>query len=176
MKSLPILFFTFLLATSLKISAQFSFAQIGIDGLTCSACSRSVEMSIRKLPFVDSVIMNLEHTQGKIIFKKGVKVEIEKIAKAVINAGFSVRSLYATINIDRLKINNDFCWMYENDNYHFIKVPDNKELKGIVSLKFIGEKYMPKKEFKTWKMYCNDLCNPALPVVPTSKKYDVSLF
>src|ERR1700759_2288056 len=89
-----LLFLLFLVA-SLHLRAQFTWAEIGVDGLTCSACTRSVEMQIRKLDFVDSVSMNLEHTDGKIFFKKGAAVNIEKISQAVVDAGFSVRYLRA---------------------------------------------------------------------------------
>ena len=176
MKTNKILLFLFLLVAQSSTYAQFTWAQIGVDGLTCSACTRSVEMSIRKLSFVDSVSMNLEHTEGKIIFKKGSKVEIDKIAKAVVDAGFSIRSLYAGINVDQLKVMNDLCWAFENDNYHFVKITDNKDLKGPVALKFVGEKFMSKKEFKTWKMYCTNTCTiPASSTIPVSKNYYVSL-
>ncbi len=171
---LPVLFF--LIFIQLKSNAQFASAEIGVDGLTCSACTRSVEMSIRKLSFVDSVSMNLEHTEGKIIFKKGSKVDIEKIAKAVEDAGFSLRSLTAEITIDGLKTSNDFCWDYQNNVYHFVKMPANTELKGPVKLKFIGGEFMSNKEFKTWKIYCTSTCNSGTPAnAPHSKNYYVSL-
>src|ERR1700746_2210399 len=104
MKNIKIFLSAFLLLLQFGVSAQFNYALIGVDGLTCSACTRSVEMSIRKLNFVDSVTMNLEHTEGKIIFKKGAKVEVDKIAKAVIDEGFSLRSLYVGVNFDHLKL------------------------------------------------------------------------
>ena len=75
--------------------AQFTSAKIGINGLTCSACTRSVETGLRKLSFVENVEMSLENKSGIITFKKGQKVEIEKIASAVTDAGFSVRFLTA---------------------------------------------------------------------------------
>lgn len=166
----------FLILAQLKMSAQFASAEIGVDGLTCSACTRSVEMSIRKLSFVDSVSMNLEHTEGKIIFKKGAKVDIEKIAKAVVDAGFSLRSLNAEIIIDDLKAGNDFCWDYQDNVYHFVKMPEYVELKGPVKLKFIGSEYMSNKEYKAWKIYCTDACNSGTPAnAPHSKNYYVSL-
>lgn len=132
-------------------------------------------MGIRKLTFVDSVSMNLENTQGKIVFKKGAKVEMEEIAKAVIGAGFSLRSLYASIDVGTLKIQNNFCWGYENDSYHFVKVDEHVNLKGLVLLKFVGEKYMSKKEFKNWKMVCTESCTPELQLMPGSQKYYVTL-
>ena len=75
------------------ITAQYTSARIGVNGLTCSACTRSVEMSIRKLPFIENVEMNLENTDGILKFKKGQEVDIFKIAQAVVDAGFSVRFL-----------------------------------------------------------------------------------
>ena len=177
MKPFRILILTLsFIIVALHSFAQFNWAQIGVDGLTCSACTRSVEMSIRKLTFVDSVTMNLEHTTGKITFKKGAKVEIDKIAKAVTDAGFSLRSLYAGINISELKVTENACWQFENNTYHFIKIPDSKDFKGIVSVQFIGEKFMPKKEYKNWKQYCKDTCTPPTPQ-PTavSKTYYVSV-
>ena len=172
-------FLLFILFSFISLSsaiAQFSWAQLGVNGLTCSACSRSVEMSIRKLSFVDSVIMNLENTAGKIVFKKGAKVEIEKIAKAVTDAGFSVRSLYAGISVESISVTNDYCWNFENNTYHFIKITESKELKGTVSLKFIGDKYMPRNEYKEWKTYIISPCvSPANTAIPSSKTYYVSL-
>lgn len=171
MKTIKILLFMFLMMAQTSIYAQFISAEIGVDGLTCSACTRSVEMSIRKLDFVDSVTMNLEHTEGKIIFKKGAKVEIEKIANAVIDAGFSLRSLYAVVNVDQLKVANDLCWMYENNTYHFVKIPESKDVNGPVTLKFIGDKFMSKKEFKSWKSLCT---NPCKSTAQLSKEYYVT--
>ena len=176
MKNIKIWMLVFLFLIQWSASAQFNWARIGVDGLTCSACTRSVEMSIRKLSFVDSVSMNLEHTDGKILFKKGAKVEIDKIAKAVNDAGFSLRSLYAGITVDQLKLGNDLCWVYENNNYHFVKIATDSELKGLVTLRFIDEKFMSKKEFKIWKMYCTGNCNSSSPqTAPYLKSYYVSL-
>lgn len=170
---LPILFL--LMLAQFNASAQFTSAEIGVDGLTCSACTRSVEMSIRKLGFVDSVAMNLEHTEGTVIFKKNAKVDIEKIAKAVTDAGFSLRSLTASVNVNELKAGNDFCWVYENNTYHFVKMPAAADLKGTIKLRFIGADYMSKKELRGWKNYMTSSCNEATPHdAPSSKSYYVS--
>ena len=63
--------------------------------MTCSACTKSVEKSFRNLPFVESVVMDLEKKSGEITFKKGQPVDIDKVANAVVDAGFSVRFLTA---------------------------------------------------------------------------------
>lgn len=128
---------------------QFQSAEIGVDGLTCSACTRAVEMSVRKLDFVDSVAMDLSNTNGQLFFKKRAKISVEKIAKAVTDAGFSVRYLNAVFNFSNVSVEEKFCWTYENEQYQFVKT-ENKILNGNITLKFIGEKYLSKKEIKKW--------------------------
>ncbi len=135
--------------------AQFESAEIGVDGLTCSSCTRAVEMNLYKLDFIDSVAMDLTNTNGEIFFKKGVKVSIEKIAKAVTDAGFSVRHLNTNMNFNDVAVSENFCWDYENEQYEFVKTAD-KKLSGLVTLKFIGAKYISKKEFKKWSSVIAD--------------------
>ena len=140
----------FILFWSVHLAAQFQSVEIGVGGLTCSACSRSVEMSLRKLPFVDSISMNLERTNAKIFFKKIAFVEIEKIANAVVNAGFSVTYLNAEFLFTNTIVSNNFCFSFENNKYQFL-LDATKTLNGKKTLHFIGDKYLSKKEMGTWK-------------------------
>jgi copper chaperone CopZ len=95
---------------SLVGRTQFISAEIGIDGLTCSACTRSAEMSIRKLPFVADVKMNIENTNGIITFKADTTIDMRKIAQAVVDAGFSVRYLTAIYKLSgALNIEENYC-------------------------------------------------------------------
>ena len=143
------LLFVLLFLSLAEMRAQFLWAEIGVDGLTCSACSRSVEMSVRKLDFVDSVVMNLEHTDGKVYFKKSAKVEPDKIAQAVVNAGFSVRFLKANFNFSTTPV-KEGQFTFDNTIYHFVKTPAG-ELKGEHVVTFIGKDFLSKKEFSHWK-------------------------
>lgn len=152
-----IAFIVLCLIFSGKVLAQFSWVQIGVDGLTCSQCSRNVEMSIRKLDFVKDVKMNLENTEGKVIFHEGPKVNIEKIAQAVFDAGFSVRYLKAGFVFNNLSVSNGFNWTNDNEQYCFVKT-ESKILKGEATLTFIGQKYMPAKEYKEWKKKITECC------------------
>jgi copper chaperone CopZ len=148
------LFFVFCLN---NLSAQFQSAELGISGLTCSACSKSVEMSLRKLSFVEGVTMNLERTQAKIIFKKGNVIEIEKLAHAVIDAGFSLSYLKADFLFKNLTVTNNFCFSYENNKYQFL-VDGSKTLNGKTTIRFIGDKYLSKKDLSPWKAKMNKAC------------------
>ncbi len=149
-----------LLAFAFNATAQFETAYIGVNGLTCSQCSRTVEMSIRKLDFVADVQMNLEHTEGKIVLKKNKKADMDKIAQAVVNAGFSVRYLQADLNIDNSVSASGTCFNYNGDQYVLTTTP-KEPLKGTVRLKFLGKKFMPKNELKKVEAHMNDKCgNP----------------
>jgi len=146
-----------LLCTILKVDAQFETVYIGVNGLTCSQCTKSVEMQIRKLDFVADVQMNLEHTEGKIILKKNKKADIEKIAQAVFDAGFSVRYLLADLMVDHSVTQTDKCFRYMGDEYVFTETP-KEPLAGTVKLKFIGKKYLPKNEFKKVQALMDSKC------------------
>lgn len=137
--------------------AQIKEVQIGVDGLTCSQCTRSVEMSIRKLDFVKDVKMNLQHTEGTIIFKPNRRVNVDQIAKAITNAGFSVRYLQASIPFNNTTIADGHCFANDGTHYEFIQTKP-QTLNGMVMVKFIGSKFVPKKDLKKWQPYMKNSC------------------
>jgi copper chaperone CopZ len=136
--------------------AQFSSARIGVNGLTCSQCSRSVELSIKKLGFVQDVRMDLRHTEGTITFKQHEKVDMDKIAKAVTDAGFSVRSLNASFDLSNVTLSANDCFNYLDDTYQFVKAP--KRQSAMATIQFIGAAYMPKKELSAWQPLIKNKC------------------
>ncbi len=149
--------------------AQFETVYLGVNGLTCSQCSRTVEMSIRKLDFVADVKMNLEHTEGKILLKKNKKADMEKIAQAVVNAGFSVRYLQADLVVDNSIAASGACFSYNGDQYVFTETP-KAPIKGTVKMTFIGKKFMPKNDYKKVEAHMNDKCG-----ITTGKVYHVTI-
>ena len=90
-----------LLICSKESKAGIQWVEVGVNGLTCSMCTRSVEMSIRKLEFVDSVVMDLETTEGRIFLRPNVPFNLGQIAKAIVKAGFSVQ--FVKIRLDMRK-------------------------------------------------------------------------
>jgi copper chaperone CopZ len=154
------IFFVLLYCDNFTAHAQFQAVYIGVNGLTCSQCTRTVEMSIRKLDFVEDVDMNLEHTEGKIMLKKNKKVDIDKIAQAVVNAGFSLRYLQADLMVDSSIARSGECFNYKGDAYEFAQAPKDP-LKGVVKLKFIGKKYLPKNELKKMEPLTDNKCSKA---------------
>lgn len=158
-----------LLLFSLTGAAQFKSAMIGVNGLTCSACTRSVEMSIRKLKFVKEVEMNLENTEGKIIFTDNIPVDISKIAQAVRDAGFSVRYVKATTTISNFDLTQNNCLEKADYNLQFINVTE-KKLNGEITVKFLGNDFQTKNGYNLVKAALVNKCGTS-----TRKTYFVTL-
>jgi copper chaperone CopZ len=143
-----LLLFTFL-AVAVRANAQFTSAELGVDGLTCSMCARSVEMSIRRLPFVQDVTVNLRTTTMKVVFKKGEPVDIEKLATSVDDAGFSVGYLHASYVFNNLSAADGACFTQDGASYDFVGT-GKKMLNGETVLKFIGDQYLSSDELAKW--------------------------
>jgi copper chaperone CopZ len=123
--------------------AQVLSAKVGINGLTCSQCSRSVEMQLRKLSFVKNVNMDLESTEGTLQFKEGSNIDFSEIAKAVKDAGFSVRFLDAEIDMQKVKI-TEKGFTIGSDLFLF---PGTKEIRSEkATFRFRGKMFSSKKE------------------------------
>lgn len=93
------LVFILLFLAGLQVQAQFTQAEVSVNGLTCSQCSRSVEMALKRLDFIAKVEMDLQQPAAHIVFKKGKAIDFSKLAAAVRDAGFSVRAVKAKMAI-----------------------------------------------------------------------------
>ena len=153
--------------------SNFSFADIkwvdvGVNGLTCSICTRSVEMSIRRLDFVDTVVMSLETAEGRIYFESNAPVNFEQLAKAVVNAGFSVRFIKVQFDFHDIDIGTDGLFTYQGQLFKWIdfKIKPNKTQ---VALKLIDDGFLPKKESLAFKKKVDSLkasaCQKLLHVI-----------
>lgn len=151
--------FLFLLVCTFPLlaQAQFRSATLGVDGLTCSACSFGTEKSIRKLDFVEDVKMDLNRNIAEITFKKDSKVDMDALVKKVYDAGFSVRFVQAVFHFDNTAAAPNTCFSYNNDQYQFIG-GDGRSLTGEVKLNFIAKTYVPDKELKKWKKQLKPAC------------------
>jgi len=148
---------TFVLICLHKGFAQFISAEIGVNGLTCSQCSRSVEMSLLKLNFVKEVQMDLESTVGKIIFKSGTKISFHKVAKAIRDAGFSVRYLKATYSFKNGNNTSNFTPLNASGQFCLVNTII-KDLNGDILLTFLGKEFMPKQDYSKWSESIKKTC------------------
>ncbi len=132
-----------------RVQAQFISAQLDLAGLTCSLCSNSVEKSIRQLDFVENISIDLNSNLSEVVFKPGKKADISALAQKVYDAGFSVLSLTATFDFSQQAM-DDTGFAFANDRYIFVH---NKQtfMNGKVRLRFIGPKFLSRKEYKSWE-------------------------
>ena len=133
--------------------AEFTWAEIEVEGLTCSMCARSVELKVRELSFVEDVKMDLVATTMRIGFKKGSNVDVRSLAEAVDESGFSVGYVNAAFVFDGLEVSDGHCVLYQDTAYSFVRTGD-RTLDGETLLKFIGEPFLPEEELAGWE---NDL-------------------
>ncbi len=137
--------------------SQITQVFLGINGLTCSQCSRSVEMSLLKLKFVDHVEMQLAKAEGVVFFKQGQKVDLDKVAQAVYDAGFAVRFIKMELNFAKNALSGN-CLNYEGNNFQVIGKHDPR-IEGKLKVKLLGKKYLPTKEWKAVRSQLVSVCN-----------------
>ena len=94
--------------------------------------------------------MDLNSNRSEIFFREGMYVSIDKVAQAVIDAGFSVAYLNALFDFKEQPIDTHTCWNYAYETYHFLEV-SQPQLKGETVLKFIGTNFLSRSELKKWE-------------------------
>jgi copper chaperone CopZ len=139
-----------LLTLTAHAQGPLKWVDVGVNGLTCSLCSRSVEMSLSRLDFVDHVDMSLEKTEGRVFLKPDWPYNMKEISKAVQTAGFSVRFLRMMINFNEVPVDQKGIFTFQNQRYEWLDF--SRELaKGDVAVKLVDEGFIPKKENVNWK-------------------------
>lgn len=137
---------TLVLSIFLNIAnGQTKTATVSISGLTCSQCSRSVEMQLKKLSFIQSIQMDLKATNAKIIIKKGEKTDFIAIAKAVTNAGFSVAGLDATLNLAPKDVPKNGCFTTVDGKFFVINMPIKNDNSEQLKISFVGKPFTKEK-------------------------------
>lgn len=155
-------FLCLLLLANVHLNAQFVSARIGVDGLTCSACTNATEQSLLKLDCVAYVEMDLNENTARVMFKKDKTVDIQQLAKRVYAAGFSVRDLYAVFEFDAGTPVSGSCFQYAGKQYALLG-GETLHPTGKTELKFIGKNLCTKKVVKSLKGKMNGTCNGAKP-------------
>lgn len=120
--------------------------RIGVTGLTCSSCSKSVEEEMRKISFVQSIFMNLNSNEATVIIDDSQPVDWMKLAKSVYNAGFSIGYFYVPACGSS---NVYFGQMSCGDVYHYIG--SQQVLHPQEYYVLVGKFFMDKKTFGKWE-------------------------
>jgi len=148
MKTIRNYILLFLLLTGGSTFAQqISKAELQVNGLTCSMCSRATETSLKSLGFIDSVTPDLNRNIFVLTFKTDQQVDIDQIRDKVQDAGFSVGELSATINFDNTAIDASGLAEADGTVYQFINAK-SKTLNGAVTARVIDKDFITSPAFK----------------------------
>jgi copper chaperone CopZ len=153
MKTLKI-FIALLAFTATAAHAQFIKAELQVNGLTCSLCSKATEKSLRTLDFIGDIKVDLNRNIFLLSFKKDAPVNLDQISKTVESAGFFVNNLKATFNFDNVKILNNY-FSYTGNTYHLINA-GNKALSGPIAFTIVDKGFAPVSVYKKYNSVTSD--------------------
>lgn len=145
---------TFLIFSGFASIAQFKSAKIGIDGLTCSMCSNSVEKLLLQLDFVESVKMDLNNNEATVIFHQKYKTDFKKVSKKIYDSGFSVREISTSLNFDTISLDGN-AFQVNGDKF-YIMSEEKANLSGERSFRFLDKNLISKKEFSHWSYFIKE--------------------
>ncbi|MFZ9213785.1 MAG: heavy-metal-associated domain-containing protein, partial [Sediminibacterium sp.] len=91
----------------ISASAQVQKVNLQASGLTCAMCSKAIYKAVSAISFVDTVFVNIEASTYDIRFNKESTPHFDQIAKAVVDAGFSVANLTVMANFDKQVIDKN---------------------------------------------------------------------
>lgn len=128
-------------------SAQVQKVNLQASGLTCAMCSKAIYKAVSAISFVDTVLVNIEASTYDIRFKSEATPQFDQIAKAVVDAGFSVANLTVLVNFNKQNVDKNGLLTLDGIQYKIIGTPPTT-LQGSKKLQLIGKQYMLPKDFK----------------------------
>ena len=142
----------FILAMGFLLWSSGSFSQISkatlqASGLTCAFCAKSIYTNLTSLECIDSVDTDLETSSFLIVFKPGIKLDIDAIRRKVEDAGFSVSKLLLRVDQGGLSIGHDQKIRIGDNVFHFIDVKTQQSPSSF-EIRVIDQKFLSAKEFK----------------------------
>lgn len=128
-------------------NAQVQKVNLQASGLTCAMCSKAIYKAVSAISFVDTVLVNIEASTYDIRFDKETTPRFDQIAKAVVDAGFSVANLTVMVNFDKQAVDKNGLFTLDGINYKLMGTPPTT-LQGSKKLQLIGKQYMLPKDLK----------------------------
>lgn len=132
---------------AISASAQVQKVNLQASGLTCAMCSKAIYKAVSAISFVDTVLVNIEASTYDIRFNSDATPQFDQIAKAVVDAGFSVANLTVVVNFNKQNVDKNGLLTLDGIQYKIIGTPPTT-LQGSKKLQLIGKQYMLPKDFK----------------------------
>jgi len=136
-----------ILISSTSFAQQITKAEVQVNGLTCSMCSRATETSLKSLGFIDSVTPDLNRNVFVLAFKKDQPVDMDQIRDKVQDAGFSIGDLSATMNFSNTTVDAEGIAKADGNVYQFTNAK-SKTLDGPVTAKVLDKDFISAAAFK----------------------------
>ena len=138
---------TVLLASGQLFAQKISKAELQVNGLTCSMCSKATETSLKSLGFIENVTPDLDRNIFVLTFKKDQQVDIDQIRDKVQDAGFSIGELSATINFNQTVIDEAGLAQSGSTVFKFTNAK-GKTLNGPVTARVLDKDFISSSAFK----------------------------
>jgi copper chaperone CopZ len=132
---------------TISASAQVQKVNLQASGLTCAMCSKAIYKAVSAISFVDTVFVNIEASTYDIRFNKDATPQFDQIAKAVVDAGFSVANLTVVADFNKQSVDKNRFVTLDGIQYKIMGTPPTT-LQGSKKLQVIGKQYMLPKDFK----------------------------
>lgn len=142
-----LIIFSILLISGNTFAQQISKAELQVNGLTCSMCSKATETSLKSLGFIEEITPDLNKNIFVLTFKADQQVNMDQIMEKVQDAGFSVGDLSATINFSNTAIDETGLAVADGNAFQFVNAK-NKTLNGPVTAHVIDKDFIPSSAFK----------------------------
>ena len=129
------------LLCTIAAHAQFSKAELKINGLNCGLCAKTTQSSLKKMAFVADVKTDPMRNAYLITFKSGVHVNFDEISRVIHDANFFVSSLKATFDFANVKVDNNQ-FTCSGDTFQLMNA--DKSPNGQVDLMIVDKGFVPK--------------------------------
>lgn len=139
--------FAVVLISGNTFAQQITTAELQVNGLTCSMCSRATETSLKTLGFIETITPDLNRNVFVLSFKKDQQVHIDQIREKVQDAGFSVGNLSATINFKNTVVDAQGLAQVDGNVYQFVNAK-SKTLNGPVTAQVVDKDFITSSAFK----------------------------
>lgn len=169
-----------LMCLCLFTTAQVRSLELQASGLTCALCTKAINQSVEKLPFVAKVVPDIAHSSFQIAIKPDQKVDPDAVRKAVEDAGFSVAKLELVGDWAGMSIPADGHLQFGAYTLHVLNAKSGAmagERLQVVDRKFLSDKQY-KQYAKLNRQACvqtglTDACCASLAVANQSRIYHV---
>lgn len=139
-----------MLCVGIASTGQVTKVTLQASGLTCSMCSKAVKTALENVSFVEKVQVDIKNQKYNLSFKQGSHIEIDELAKAVEDAGFSVASLAVTATVEKVKLEKDNHIRIGNSYFHFLNA-SGQQINGSTSFNIVDKQFVSEKEFRKYK-------------------------